>query len=146
MSTPQISVLPLERACCRIWRTTSLSTTKVGCVADGFALAFMTLTSWSRRLPKPAPLARAAHRRTEYTQLPALCSERRKRLKGVVPGCSGACCRAPVPPSTRATKSRCAAAHRSYTSHARTGCFLQAGTYLPLRYTRGKRTSAPHHG
>jgi hypothetical protein len=29
-------------ACCRIWRTTSLSTTSVGCAFDGFAFAFMT--------------------------------------------------------------------------------------------------------
>ena len=30
-----------ERACCRIWRTTSLSTTRVGWRFDGFAFAFM---------------------------------------------------------------------------------------------------------
>src|SRR5437762_6437665 len=44
MSTPQTSALLLERACCRIWRTTSLSTTRAGCTFDGFALAFMTST------------------------------------------------------------------------------------------------------
>src|SRR6201998_3284250 len=41
MSTPQTSVLWQERACCRIVRTTSLSTASAGCEETDFDFAFI---------------------------------------------------------------------------------------------------------
>jgi len=64
ISTPQISVDELDRACCRIWRTTSLSTSKVGCSVTGFGFAFMSYGS-GLRVDEPMDPALALRRHTE---------------------------------------------------------------------------------
>src|SRR5690349_15665142 len=114
MSTPQTSVLLLERACCRIWRTTSLLTSRVGCEFNGFAFALMTQAARGQSGPNPAGPRHAAHRHSECKRAPAQQYAQRKRQTMAIPTCLMACLLILAPPNTNAMRSRHATAHRSY--------------------------------
>src|ERR1700722_2100375 len=144
MSTPQTSVWLLERACCRIWRTTSLSTTRAGCAFDGFALAFMIPELQELFAPKKADPEPVAHLRAECMRSPAHRRARRKRQAAAAPTGSAACHPAPPRPNTNATKPLFAVARPWDILPAQTEHSPLPDTVLLLRGMQDKQTFAPH--
>src|ERR1700733_2925235 len=138
MSTPQTSALLLERACCRIWRTTSLSTTRAGCAFERFALAFMIPALWDHfgsQKADPEPVVRL---RAEYMRSPAHRYARRRRQAAAPPTGLSACRSTPLRPNTNATKQPLATAHRWDILRVRTERFPRAERVPLLRCMLGK--------